>query len=174
MWPVHIELTANTGSKPAPEARPGDRKHDQQPRACAILLDRINPIDFATRLASALFGLCMAGGPGLEPVWRSGPGDPDYTVSANKRVVYTVSGPNRVVRISWSRSPHRLQTWPPGHTQCLGREAAPSNASQGLDRTGPRPSWCAACGGKPAYQTGPGRVCSPSAKRIKCVVNRTC
>ncbi len=24
--------------------------------------------------------LCMAGGPGLEPVWRSGPGDPDYAV----------------------------------------------------------------------------------------------
>jgi hypothetical protein len=28
-----------------------------------------------------------------------------------------VSGRNRVVRISWSRSPHRLETWPPGHTQ---------------------------------------------------------
>ncbi len=74
-----------------------------------------------------------------------GPGDPDYAVSARKRVVYTASGPtsvvqgreaapglpslgpkpcnytcsgrNRVVRISWSRSPHRLQTWPTGHTQ---------------------------------------------------------
>ncbi len=42
--------------------------------------------------------LCMAGGPGLEPVWRSGPGDPDYAASARKRVVYLVSGPNRVVR----------------------------------------------------------------------------
>ncbi len=61
--------------------------------------------------------LCMAGGPVLEPVWRSGPGDPDYDVSARNRVDFTLSGRSRVVRISWSRSPHRLQTWPPGHTQ---------------------------------------------------------
>ena len=47
-------------------------------------------------------GLCMAGKPGLEPVWRSGPGDPDYTISARKRLGpaaakrllgYTVWGP---------------------------------------------------------------------------------
>jgi hypothetical protein len=41
--------------------------------------------------------LCMAGGPGLEPVWRWG-GDPDYAVSAPTRVVYTVSDPKSVVR----------------------------------------------------------------------------
>jgi hypothetical protein len=40
----------------------------------------------------------MAGGPGLKPVWRSGPGDPDYAVSARRRIVYTVSGPKSVVR----------------------------------------------------------------------------
>ena len=39
--------------------------------------------------------------------------------SGRDRVDYTLSGRNRVVRISWSRSPHRLQTWPPGHTQTL-------------------------------------------------------
>ena len=33
----------------------------------------------------------MAGGPGLEPVWRSGPGDPDYAASVRKRVAYTAS-----------------------------------------------------------------------------------
>ena len=47
---------------------------------------------------AAAHHLCMAGGPGLEPVWRSGLGDPDYTASARKRVVYTASGPNSVVR----------------------------------------------------------------------------
>ncbi len=84
--------------------------------------------------------MCMATGPGLEPVWSSGPGDLDYAVSARKcvvyaasgqkaevrgplriwalsRVDYTISDRSHVVRTSWSRSPHRLQTWPPGHTQ---------------------------------------------------------
>ena len=41
---------------------------------------------------------CVAGGPGLEPMWRSGPGKPDYAVSGRKHVVYTVSGPKSVVR----------------------------------------------------------------------------
>ncbi len=40
----------------------------------------------------------MAGGPDLEPMWRSGPGDPDYAASARKRVIYTASGPYRTVR----------------------------------------------------------------------------
>jgi hypothetical protein len=62
----------------------------------------------------------MAGGPGLESVWRSGPGYPEYSVSARKRIVYRDAGRNRVARISWSRSPHRLQTWPPVHTQLRG------------------------------------------------------
>jgi hypothetical protein len=35
------------------------------------------------------------------------------------RVDYTFSGRNSVVRISWSRSLHRLQTWPPGHTEVV-------------------------------------------------------
>ncbi len=67
--------------------------------------------------------LCMAGGPGLEPVWRSGPGDPDYAVSARKRIVYTASGPNSVVR---------------------GREAAP-----GLPILGPKPCRLYVSGPKP-------------------------
>ncbi len=42
--------------------------------------------------------LCMAGGPGQEPVWRSGPGHPDHATSVRKRVVYTALGPKSVVR----------------------------------------------------------------------------
>ena len=42
----------------------------------------------------APFVLCMAGGPRLEPVWRSGPGDPDCAVSARNRVVHAVSAQN--------------------------------------------------------------------------------
>ncbi len=37
-------------------------------------------------------------GPGLEPVRRLGPSEPDYAASDRKRVVYTVSGPTSVVR----------------------------------------------------------------------------
>jgi hypothetical protein len=49
---------------------------------CLFYFGELRPQDF-----------CMAGGPGLEPAWTPGPGDPDYTVSARKHVVYTVSGP---------------------------------------------------------------------------------
>ncbi len=53
-----------------------------------------NPAGFA--IARIL--QCMAGGPCQERVWRLGPGDPDYAASARNRVVYTVSGPQSVVR----------------------------------------------------------------------------
>ena len=65
----------------------------------------------------------MARVPGLEPLWTSGPGEPDYAVLARKREVYIVSGPNLVVR---------------------GREAAP-----GLPILGPKPCRLHVFGPKP-------------------------
>jgi hypothetical protein len=64
--------------------------------------------------------LCMAGGPGLEPVWRSGPGDPDYTASARKCIVYVASGPKSVVRVR--EAPHLLARFPGPPGQLIPRK----------------------------------------------------